>query len=225
MIVNRFTVKNQQKITVGILKSGFYTTFKWFHKFDSHKETIVKIEFSSIDIERILQSRLFYKNGLDSVNNVEYTECILQDIIDRNIFIPYQVTNMMLGHRILLKRKLTYDNLHVSIYCYKGTLKAINLLLKYNKLPWSSKVTRTDEENKIISSMKYRKSLDFFEIRDLLIDELDYEIIDKIYDVETMELLLEDEEVPFKELIEDRLTEFTQSQDQSPDTCLDDYNW
>lgn len=220
MIVNKYSIKNQQKITVGILQSGFYTTFKWFHKFDSKKETIVKVELSSIDIEKVFSRSLFYKNGL---TDTEYTECLLEDIIDRNIYIPYQVSNMQLGHRILLKRKLTHDNLHISIYCFKGTLKAINALLEANKLPWSSKATRTDEENRIISSMKFRKSLGFFEIKDLLINDLDYEVIEKIYDVETMELLLEDDEVPFKELIAQRLAEFTESQDMDSSTYIEDY--
>lgn len=220
MIVNRFSTKNQQKITVGILKAGFYTTFKWFHTFDSKADTIVKVELSSIDIEKVFSRSLFYKNGL---TGTEYTECLLEDIIDRNIFIPYQVSNMQLGHRILLKRKLTHDNLHISIYCFKGTLKAINALLEANNLPWSSKATRTDDENKIISSMKYKKSLDFFTIKDLLINDLDYEIIDKIYDVETMELLLAEEDVPFKDLIEQRLIEFTESTDMDIATYIEDY--
>lgn len=220
MIVKKYSIKNQQKITVGILQSGFYTTFKWFHKFDSKKETIVKVELSSIDIEKVFQNRLFFKNGL---TDTEYVECILEDIIDRNIYIPYKVTNMQLGHRILLKRKLTHDNLHIVIYCFKGTLKAIEHLLEYNSLPWSSKVNRTDEENRIISSMKYKKSLDFFTIKDLLINDLDYEVIDRIYDVETMELLLDDDEVPFKELIAKRLTEFTESQDMDSVTYIEDY--
>lgn len=220
MIVKKYSIKNQQKITVGILQSGFYTTFKWFHKFDSKKETIVKVELSSIDIEKVFQNRLFFRNGL---TDTEYVECILEDIIDRNIYIPYKVTNMQLGHRILLKRKLTHDNLHIVIYCFKGTLKAIEHLLEYNSLPWSSKANRTDEENRIISSMKYKKSLDFFTIKDLLINDLDYEVIDRIYDVETMKLLLDDDEVPFKELIAKRLTEFTESQDMDPVTYIEDY--
>lgn len=163
---------------------------------------------------------MFFRNGL---TDTEYVECILEDIIDRNIYIPYKVTNMQLGHRILLKRKLTHDNLHIVIYCFKGTLKAIEHLLEYNSLPWSSKANRTDEENRIISSMKYKKSLDFFTIKDLLINDLDYEVIDRIYDIETMELLLDNDEVPFKELIAKRLTEFTESQDMDPVTYIEDY--
>lgn len=220
MYVKKYSIKNQQKITVGILNKGFYTTFKWFHKFDSKKETIVKIELSSIDIEKVFRNSLFYKNDL---TDCEYVECILEDIIDWNIFIPYQVSNMQLGHRILLKRNLTHDDLHVCIYCFKGTLKAIEHLLQHNKLTWSSKANRTDEENRIISSMKYRKSLDFYTIKDLLINDLDYEIIDRIYDIEIMEELLEDEEVPFHDLIAKRLIEFTESQDMDSRTYIEDY--
>lgn len=220
MIVKRYSIRNQQKITVGILNKGFYTTFKWFHKFDSKKDTIVKIELSSIDIEKVFTKSLFYKNGL---TDCEYTEMQLQDIIAYDAFIPYNVSDMMLKHPILLKRNLTYDDLHICIYCFKGTLKAINLLLKYNKLPWSSKANRTAEENRIIYMMKFRKTPGFSEIRNALINDLDYEIIDRIYDVEIMEDLLEDEEIPFHDLIAKRLIEFTESQDMDSRTYIEDY--
>ena len=220
MIVKKYSIKNQQKIAVGILSKEFYTTFKWFHKFDSKKETIVKVEFSSIDIEKILKKSLFFKNGLTSAS---FEECVLEDILDWNIFIPNQVKPAMLGHPILLKRNMTYDDLHISIYCFKGTLKAIKLLLKYNSLPWYSKANRTDEENKIISHAKYHKSLGHLDFRELLINDLDYEVVDRIYDIETLELLIEDEEVPFTELLEKRLCEFTESQDMNPETYIEDY--
>jgi len=221
MIVNKFSIKNQQKITVGILKAGFYTTFKWFHNFDSKKDTIVKVELSSIDIEKIFSRSLFYKNGL---TGTEYTECLLEDIIDRNIFIPYQVSHIQLGHRILLKRKLTHDNLHISIYCFKGTLKAINALLEANSLPWSSKATRTESENKIIRKLKYPKTIRYeYELSKFE----DYELVETIFDVDTMEQLLQVEEIPswIKELIQERLILFSESQEQDENTYLDDYNW
>lgn len=220
MIVKKYSIKNQQKITVGILNKEFYTTFKWFHKFDTKEEAIVKIELSSIDIEKVFKKSLFYKNDL---TDCEYTELQLKDIIAYNTFIPYQVSDMMLRHPILLKRKLTYDDLHICIYCFKGTLKAINLLLKYNKLQWSSKANRTAQENRIIYMMKFRKTPGFSEIKKALIDDLDYEIIEKIYDVDIMEELLEDEEVPFHDLIYKRLIEFTESQDMDPKTYIEDY--
>lgn len=220
MIVNKYSTKNQQKITVGILNAGFYRTFKWLHKFDAKKETIVKVELSAIDIEKVFQNRLFFKNGL---TDTEYTECMLEDIIDRNIYIPHNVTNRQLGHPILLKRKLTHDNLHVSLYCFAVTLTAIERLLEYNSLPWTIKANRTDEENRIINSGKYKRDLNFFTIKELLINDLDYEVIDRIYDVETMEFLLEDDEVPFKELIAQRLTAFKESQDMEEITYIEDY--
>lgn len=222
MIVKKYSIKNQQKIAVGILSKGFYATFKWFHKFDSKKETIVKVELSSIDIEKVFAKSLFYKNGL---TETEYSECLLEDIIDRNIFIPSKVTNTQLGHRILLKRKLTHDDLHIVIYCFKGTLKAINLLLKYNSLPWSSKANRTPFENKVISSAKYKRDIDFVTAKQALIENDDYEIIERIYNVEILEELLEEPEVPFKELIESRYIQFNESQDQDSNTYLDDYIW
>lgn len=207
-------------MTVGILNAGFYRTFKWFHQFDSVKETIYKVELSDMDIEKIFANRLFFKNDL---TDCEYVECILEDILDWNIFIPYQVTNMQLGHRILLKRKLTQDNLHVVIYCFKGTLKAIERLLEANKLTWTSKERRTKLENKIISIQKYKRDLTLFEIEKALISDLDYEVIERIYDIETMELLLENEEIPFKDLISKRLCEFTESQDMNTKTYIEDY--
>lgn len=220
MLVKKYSIKNQQKMTVGILNAGFYRTFKWFHQFDSVKETICKVELSDMDIEKIFAKRLFFKNDL---TDCEYVECILEDILDWNIFIPYQVTNMQLGHRILLKRKLTPDNLHVVIYCFKGTLKAIERLLEANKLTWTSKERRTKLENKIISIQKYKRDLTLFEIEKALINDLDYEVIERIYDIETMELLLENEEIPFKDLIAKRLCEFTESQDMNSKTYVDDY--
>ena len=71
--------------------------------------------------------------------------------------------------------------------------------------------------------MKFRKTPGFSEIRNALINDLDYEIIDRIYDVEIMEDLLEDEEVPFHDLIAKRLTEFTESQDMDSRTYIEDY--
>lgn len=223
MYVQKYSVKNQEKITVGFLNQfNFYKVAQWFLKFAHKEETIVKVELSAIDIEKIFSQRLFFKNDLIDCT---YEEMVLEDVLNWNIYIPHKITKTMLGHPIVLKRKLTHDDLHNSIYCFKGTLKAIEILLNYNKLAWSSKANRTDRENRIISSAKNKKDLSFFEYKELLINELDYEIIDKIFDVETMELLLEDEEVPFKELINQRLIEFTESQDQNPETSLDDYQW
>ena len=222
MYIKKYSVKNQQKIVVGILNSGFYRTFKWFNKFASSENTIVKIQLSSIDIEKVFKNSLFFKNDIEETC---FEECTLEDIIDWNIFIPNQVTNTMLGHPIILKRYLTHDDLQIYIYCFKGTLKAIENLLKYNNLQWSSKANRTETENQIINRRKYQGDLTFFDIRDSLIKDLDYEVIEKIFDVETMELLLEDDEVPFKELIAKRLIEFTESQDMDSRTFIEDYNW
>lgn len=225
MYVQKFSIENQQKIVSGIDELNFHNVSEWFSKFSNKENTIVKIELSSIDIERIFKTSLFFKGDLTPENNVTYEELILEDILDWSIYFPYKVTSMMLSHPIILKRKLTHDDLHNCIYCFKGTLKAINLLLDANKLTWSSRANRTDEENRIISSAKNKKDLDFFDFKDLLIKDLDYEIIDRIFDVETMELLIEDEEVPFKELISNRLISFTESQDQESLTYTDDYNW
>ena len=226
MYVQKFDVKNQQKIVSGIDELGMTSVSEWFSKF-AHKEgTIVKIQLSSIDIEKIFTPRLFFKGNLTPENNVTYEELVLEDVLDWNIFIPYQVKNIQLGHPIVLKRKLTYDDLHNVIYCFNGTLKAINKCLEYNSLPWSSKSNRTDLENRIIKTMKNGyKTIDFSIAKQALIDDEDYEIIERIYDVDTMEELLQDEEVPFKELINKRLISFTESQDQDSNTYLDDYIW
>ena len=225
MYVQKFSIENQQKIVSGIDELGMTSVSEWFSKF-AHKEgTIVKVELSSIDIEKIFTPRLFFKGDLTPENNVTYEELVLEDVLDWNIFFPYQVTKMQLGHPIVLKRKMTYDDLHNVIYCFKGTLKAINKFLECNSLPWSSKSNRSDLENHIIKTMKNHKTIDLFIAKQALINDEDYEIIDRIYDVETMELLLEDEEVPFKELISHRLISFTESQDQDGLTYTDDYNW
>lgn len=226
MYVQKFSVENQQKIVSGIDKLGMTSVSEWFSKFAHKEETIVKVELSSIDIEKIFTPRLFFKGDLTPENNVTYEELVLEDILDWNIFFPYQVTKMQLGHPIVLKRKMTYDDLHNVIYCFKGTLKAINKFLESNSLPWSSKSNRTDLENKIIKTMKNGyKTIDFNIAKQALIDDEDYEIINRIYDIDTLEELLEDEEVPFKSIIGSRLTEFTQSQDQDTKTYLDDYIW
>ena len=225
MYVQKFSIENQQKIVSGIDELGFKTVVEWFNKFCDKQNTIVKVELSSIDIERIFNNRLFFKDELTSEQNTSYEELVLEDVLDWNIYFPHKVSSMQLGHPIVLKRKLDYDQLHNVIYCFKGTLKAITVLMEYNSLPWSSKSNRTDLENQIIKTMKAHKTIDFFIAKQALIAEDDYEIIDKVYDVETMELLLEDEEVPFKELINHRLISFTESQDQESLTYTDDYNW
>ena len=225
MYVNKFSIKNQIKITSGIRNLGMETTAQWFDKFNQKNNTIVKIQLSNIDIERIFKKSLLFKGDLTSEDNVTYEELILEDVLDWNIYFPYQVSKMQLGHPIVLKRKLTYDSLHNVIYCFKGTLKAINKLLEYNSLPWTSKSNRTPLENKIISSMKNKRDIDFSIAKRALIDDEDYEIIDRIYSIEIMEELLKDEEVPFKSIIDSRLTEFTESQDQDTKTYLDDYIW
>ena len=225
MYIQNFSVSNQQKIVTALDELNFKATAKWFSKFSHKENTIVKIQLSSIDIERIFKKSLFFKGDLTPENNVTYEECILEDVLNWNIFFPYQVSKMQLGHPIVLKRKLTYDNLHNVIYCFKGTLKAINKLMEFNSLPWSSKSNRTPLENKIINSMKYKRDINFEIAKQALINDEDYEIIDRIFDTEIMEELLEDEEVPFKSIISSRLTEFTQSQDQDTKTYLDDYIW
>ena len=96
--------------------------------------------------------------------------------------------------------------------------------MEFNSLPWSSKSNRTPLENKIIYSMKYKRDIDFEIAKQALINDEDYEIIERIYDVEIMEELLR-EDVPFKDLIAQRLTEFTESQEQDGNTYLDDYIW
>lgn len=224
MYVNKFSIENQIKITSGIRELGMETTAQWFDKFNHKNNTIVKIQLSNIDIERIFKKSLLFKGDLTSEDNVSYEELILEDVLDWNIFFPYQVSKMQLGHPIVLKRKLTYDDLHNVIYCFKGTLKAINKLMEFNSLPWSSKSNRTPLENKIIYSMKYKRDIDFEIAKQGLINDEDYEIIERIYDVEIMEELLR-EDVPFKDLIAQRLTEFTESQEQDGNTYLDDYIW
>ena len=226
MYVNKFTIKNQQKIVSGCVELNFEKAAEWFNKFADKQETIVKVELSSIDIEKIFSNRLFYKGALTSEDNVTYEELVLEDVLDWNIYFPHKVTSMQLGHPIVLKRKLTHDDLHNVIYCFKGTLKAITVLMDYNKLQWSTKANRTDADNQIISIMKngYR-TIDVAIAKDALIEDENYEIIEKIFDVEVMEDLLEDEQVPFKELISKRLNTFTESQDQNPKTYLDDYKW
>lgn len=225
MYVNNFSIKNQQKIVSGFDELNFHNVSKWFSKFAHKENTIVKVQLSSIDIEKVFNNSLFFKNELTVENNCVYEELILEDIIDWNIFIPYQVSPLMLGHPIVLKRKLMYDDLHISVYCFRGTLKAMKLLLENNNLRWSSKNNRTPSENKIISSMKYKRDINYFIAKDALVENHDYEIIGRIFNTETMELLLKDDEVPFKELINQRLISFTESQDQNPETYLDDYNW
>lgn len=225
MYVTKFSIKNQQKIVSGIDELGFNNAVQWFNKFSNKEQTIVKIQLSSIDIEKVFRKNLFFKNELTTENNVVYEELVLEDVLDWNIFFPNQVTPIQLGHPIVLKRKLTNDDLFVTIYCFKGTLKAMKILLEYNSLPWSSKTNRTQQENKIISIMKCNKAIDLMDIKQALINDDDYEIIDRIYDVETMELLLEDEEIPYKDLINNRLIEFTESQDQDSNTYIDDYKW
>lgn len=224
MYVQYFSVNNQQKITAGINELGMMNVAQWFSKFNHKENTIVKIQLSDMDIEKIFKHSLFFKGDLTPENNVTYEECILEDVLDWNIFFPYQVSKMQLGHPIVLKRKLTYDDLHNVIYCFKGTLKAINKLMEFNSLPWSSKSNRTPLENKIIYSMKYKRDIDFEIAKQALINDEDYEIIERIYDVEIMEELLR-EDVPFKDLIAQRLTEFTESQEQDGNTYLDDYIW
>jgi len=224
MYVQYFSVNNQQKITAGINELGMMNVAQWFSKFNHKENTIVKIQLSDMDIEKIFKHSLFFKGDLTPENNVTYEKCILEDVLDWNIFFPCQVSKMQLGHPIVLKRKLTYDDLHNVIYCFKGTLKAINKLMEFNSLPWSSKSNRTPLENKIIYSMKYKRDIDFEIAKQALINDEDYEIIERIYDVEIMEELLR-EDVPFKDLIAQRLTEFTESQEQDGNTYLDDYIW
>ena len=122
MYVQYFSVNNQQKITAGINELGMMNVAQWFSKFNHKENTIVKIQLSDMDIEKIFKHSLFFKGDLTPENNVTYEECILEDVLDWNIFFPYQVSKMQLGHPIVLKRKLTYDDLHNVIYCFKGTL-------------------------------------------------------------------------------------------------------
>lgn len=224
MYVNYYSVDNQQKIVSGLVELNFETVAEWFAKFSDKENTIVKVELSSIDIEKVFQTSMFFKGELTSENNVTYEETYLGDLISFETFIPHwKVSNMQLNHPVLLKRKLDYDQLHNVIYCFKGTLKAINTLLQYNKLAWSTKANRTKEENYIIKRMKAHKTIDVATAKEALIDDEDYEIIDKIFDIETMELLLEDESVPFKDLLSKRLNEFTESQDMDSVTYIEDY--
>lgn len=215
----------QQKIISGIDDLGMNSVVEWFNRFGNHKNTIVKIQLTSIDIEKIFNRRLFFKGDLTPENNCTYEELILEDVLDWNIFFPYQVKSIQLGHPIVLKRKLTHDDLFNVIYCYKGTLKAIKTLIEYNSLAWSSKANRTPLENKIISSMKNKRSIDFSIAKTALVDYEDYEIIDRIFDTEILEELIQEEQIPFKDLLEERLTMFTESQDQDSNSYLDDYTW
>lgn len=224
MFVNRFSVKNQQKIVSGIDELGFKSTTNWFSKFAHKENTIVKVELSAIDIERIFRKSLFFKGDLTEDNNYSIEELVLEDVLDFSITFPYKVTPTMLGHPIVLKRRLGYDSLHNSIYCFKGTLKAIEILLQYNSLPWSTQSNRTETENKIIRKLKYPKTIRYeYELSKFE----NYELVETIFDVDTMEQLLQVEEIPswIKELIQERLILFSESQEQDENTYLDDYNW
>lgn len=224
MYVSRFSIKNQQKIVSGIDELGMKSVSEWFSKFAHKENSIVKIELSSIDIERIFKPSLFFKGDLTPENNISFEELVLEDVLDYNLFGSYQVTPTMFGHPIVLKRKLDYDSLHNSIYCFKGTLKAIEKLMNSNSLQWSSKSNRTDLENRIINRMKHPRVIHY---ETAFIYNEDYELVDTIFDTDTMEELIENEEIPswIRELIQERLVLFSESQEQDPNTYLDDYIW
>lgn len=229
MYVKYYSVKMQQKLAVGILRENYSEVAKWFLKFCSKEKTILKVELSSIDIEKIGSMELFYKGDLESC---EYSECYLIDILDSNIYIPNKFRNIVMNQPILLRRTLTHDSLHTSFFCFKGTYKALRALLETNNLPWTTKAMRTKEENKIISSMKNKRGLQYYDLGRMLYDEFDYELIDTIYDLETMEKLLHDfEKIAsmnsdyefIRELLAKRYIEFTEQTEQDANSYLEDY--
>ena len=98
---------------------------------------VFKIILTPIILEKLNLERLFFKNDLNTFNDVEYKFNTFERFFNLNNLyhdINYNKSNFLLDSVVILKRQLTKDGLINVLFVNKVVLRQIKKLLKNNKL-------------------------------------------------------------------------------------------